>query len=118
LILRLLEVSSEKFKKIKGAIKRKIFNLRDTSDNVSSSEGGMTAQLKGTYHMTGRKSQKIQILTILPKNSSIWKIQQQFKASNYMAQTAKKLVAEKRILSSPNVKPGKVVPLAIAEMVK
>jgi hypothetical protein len=35
------------------------------------------------------------------------KIQQVFKASNYMVWTSKKLVAEKGILSSPNVKPGK-----------
>jgi hypothetical protein len=68
--------------------------------------------------MTGRKSQKVQILTILPKSWSLRKIQQHFKASNYVVQTAKKLVAEKGILSSPNVKPDKVLPLAIAEMVK
>jgi hypothetical protein len=35
-----------------------------------------------------------------------------------MVQTAKKLVAGKGILSSPNVKPGKVLPPATAEMVK
>lgn len=100
--------------KIEGAIKRKIFNLTDTSDNDSSSEGEVIAQLKGTFHMTGRKSQKVQIFTIIPKSWSIMKIQQQFKASNYMVPTAKKLVAEKGILSNP----GKVLPLATAEMVK
>jgi hypothetical protein len=31
---------------------------------------------------------------------------------------SKKLVAEKGVLSSPNVKPGKVLPPATAEMVK
>jgi hypothetical protein len=35
-----------------------------------------------------------------------------------MVWTSKKLVAEKLILSSPNVKPGKVLPPATAEMVK
>jgi hypothetical protein len=44
------------------------------------------------------------------------KIQQQLKASNYMAWTSKKLVAEKGILSSPNAKP--VLPPATAEMGK
>lgn len=64
--------------------------------------------------MTGRKSQKVQIFTTVPKSWSIMKIQQQFKASNYMVQTAKKLVAEKGILVSP----GKVLSLTTAEMVK
>lgn len=44
---------------------------------------------------------------VLPKGWSIKKIQA-FKASTYMIQTVKKLVAEKGILSSQNVKPGKV----------
>jgi hypothetical protein len=35
-----------------------------------------------------------------------------------MFQTSKKLVAGKEILSGTNVKPGKVLPPAIAEMVK
>jgi hypothetical protein len=35
-----------------------------------------------------------------------------------MVRTSKKLVAEKGILSSPNVKPGNVLPPASAEMVK
>jgi hypothetical protein len=33
----------------------------------------------------------------------------EFKASSYKVPTAKKLVAEKGILSCPNVKPGKVL---------
>jgi hypothetical protein len=40
------------------------------------------------------------------------------KTSNYMAWAAKKLVAEKGILSSPNVKPGKVLTPVTAYMVK
>jgi hypothetical protein len=44
--------------------------------------------------------------------------QQEVKTSNYRVQTAMKLVSEKLILSSPNVKIGKVLPPATAEMVK
>jgi hypothetical protein len=51
---------------------------------------------------------------VLPKRWSIWKIQQEFKASNYMVQTFKKLVAVKGILSSP----GNELPPVTAEMVK
>jgi hypothetical protein len=50
---------------------------------------------------------------MVPSNSwSISKIQQELKASNYMVWNAKKLVAEKGILSSPNAKPSKVLPPA------
>jgi hypothetical protein len=56
---------------------------------------------------------------MVPPNSwSIRKIQQEFKVSSYMVWTAKKLVAEKIIFSSPNLKPGKMLPLVTAEMVK
>jgi hypothetical protein len=47
-----------------------------------------------------------------PNSWSIRKIQQELKASNYMIQTSKKLVAEEGILSSPFVKLGKVLPRA------
>jgi hypothetical protein len=47
---------------------------------------------------------------ILPQSWSIRKIQQALKASNYMVQTAMKLMAEKGILSSHSIKPEKVLP--------
>jgi hypothetical protein len=78
----------------------------------------MIAPLKETFHVTGKKSEKVQILRVFPKSWSIRKIQLEFKASNYMVQTSKKLVAEKGLLSCPNVKPGRVLPPATAEMVK
>jgi CTP-dependent riboflavin kinase len=93
----------EKFK----MFKRKTFNLAESSDSNSSSESEMIAQLKGKFHVTRKKSENVQILTVLPKYWSIRKIQQEFKVSNYMVQTSTKLVAEKGILSSPNVKPNK-----------
>jgi hypothetical protein len=95
-----------------------VFHLTDFSGGDSSSEGEVTAQLKGSCHVICRKNEKIPNLTILANSWSITKIQQQFKASNYTIQTAKKLVTEKGILSSPNAKSSKVLPLAIAEIVK
>jgi hypothetical protein len=47
---------------------------------------------------------------VLPKSQSIKKIQQEFKDSNYMVPTAKKLVAEKESLSSPYIKPEGLPP--------
>jgi hypothetical protein len=46
---------------------------------------------------------------ILPKNWSVGKIQQEFKASDEMVQTALKLVAEKGILLNENIKPNKIL---------
>jgi hypothetical protein len=108
----------EKFKKVKGAVKRKIFNSTDSSGSDSSGEDEMIVQLKEKFHITGKKSEKVKILMVLPKSWSIRKIQQAFKTSNYMAQTSKKLMAEKGILSSPNIKPGKVLPFTTAEIMK
>ena len=50
------------------------------------------------------RSIQVQILTILPQSCSIRKIETEFGVSNFMARTAKKLVREKGILSTPNPK--------------
>jgi hypothetical protein len=57
--------------------------------------------LEETFHITGRKSEKGNILMVFPKSWSVRTIQQEFKASTYMVQTAEKLVAEKRIWHCP-----------------
>jgi hypothetical protein len=50
------------------------------------------------------------IFTILPKSWSIQKVHEDFpSASNYMISTAKQLVMDHGILSSPNTKPGKTL---------
>jgi hypothetical protein len=56
--------------------------------------------LEEKFHRTGRKSEKVNILMVLPKSWSVRKIQQEFSVSNYMVQTAEKLVAEKGIWQS------------------
>jgi hypothetical protein len=43
-------MQSKKFKKINGAVKRKIFNLTDPSGRNRSCEGEMTAQLEENFH--------------------------------------------------------------------
>jgi hypothetical protein len=108
----------EKFKKVKGAIKRKILNLTDFSGNDSSGEGEMIARFQEKFHITGKESEKYKMLTVLQKSWSIRKTQQGFKESNYVVWTSKKSVAEKGILCSPNANLSKVLPLATAEMVK
>jgi hypothetical protein len=66
-------------RKIKEVMKRKIINLTDSSGFDSSGNGEMIAQLKEIFHITGKKSEKIQILKVLPNHWSSTKIQQELK---------------------------------------
>ena len=72
--------------------------------------GEIISQLKEKFHSTVRRSEKVKILTALPKSWSVRKIMKEFGASSYMARQAKKLVLEKGFLSSPNPKPGNPLP--------
>jgi hypothetical protein len=64
----------EKSKKVKVAMKIKVFSLTDASGSDSSGEGEMIAQLKEKFYITGKKNEKFLILTVLPKSWSIRKI--------------------------------------------
>ena len=63
----------------------------------------MIKQLKEKFHETEEKSVKVQILTPLPMSWTIKKIENEFKASNYMMRKAKSLNG---ILSLPNPNQG------------
>jgi hypothetical protein len=56
-----------------------------------------------------KRSEKMTVLSVLPKSWTIDRMQKEFSCSNYMARKVKELVKEKGILSSPNPKPGKVL---------
>ena len=66
-------------------------------------------QLKEKFDLTVSRSERLRILTVLPKSWPLKKIMVVFGVSNYMARQAKKLVQEKGILSSPNPKHGKML---------
>lgn len=72
-------------------------------------ETEIISQLKNKFKNTTKKSEKIQILTILPESWSTRKVQEEFGATNFMVRKAKKLVKEKGILSTPNLRPGKTI---------
>ena len=61
-------------------------------------------QLKEKFGSTKSRSERIRILTALPKCWSVCRITEEFGASKYLAKCAKKLVENKGILSSPNSK--------------
>ena len=75
-------------------------------DSKSSDELEIIQQLKEKFRSTSERSTQVQILTVLPKSWSIRRIESEFGVSNFMARTAKKLVREKGILSTPNPKPS------------
>ena len=75
-------------------------------------------QLKEKFHASADKSQKVQILTVLPKSWSVQKVQKEFATSNYMARKAKELVKEQGIFSSPNPKHGSGLPLTTVKLVQ
>ena len=59
-------------------------------------------QLKERFQATSERGEKVQILTVLPRNWSIQQVQEEFGASNYMVCRAKEIVKQKGILSAPN----------------
>lgn len=69
---------------------------------MNSDDSEIIAQLKEKFLMTKKRSEKIQILTILPQSWSIKRIEKEFHVTNYMAKQAKKLVLQEGVLSMPN----------------
>ena len=54
------------------------------------------------FHSTTVRSERLTVLTAVPKSWSVRKTANVFNASRYLAGQAKRLVAEKGVLSSPN----------------
>lgn len=64
------------------------------------------------------KSKKMQILTTLPKNWTIQKIEDEFGVSNFTAHKAKRRLKEKGIMAFPDPKPGKTLNENTANKIK
>ena len=73
---------------------------------VTGEDSEIIRQFEEKFQSTSERSIRVQILTILPQSWSIRKIETEFGVSNLVAWTAKKLVREKSILSTPNPKPS------------
>jgi hypothetical protein len=67
----------------------------------------MISQLKEKFKNTYSRSERLKILTVLPKGWGICRIDKGFQTSNWLARKAKELVRSQRILSSPNLQPSK-----------
>lgn len=108
-----------KLRRIGDAVRVNIFqsNVDEDDSLETSAEDEMVAQFKEKFKISNR-SEKIRILTSLPKSWTVKKIEQEFQATNFMVRTAKKLVREKGIMSSPNPKPGKSLDDHTANLVR
>jgi hypothetical protein len=66
----------------------------------------MISQLKEKFKNTYSRSEKLKILTLLPKSWGICRTEKEFQTSNWLAIKAKELVRSQGILSSPNPQPS------------
>jgi len=74
--------------------------------------------LKKKFNQEENRSNKVQILTVLPSSWSRRKIAEEFNTTQYMASVSKSLVKENGILSHPNPKPGKTLNESIVKLVE
>ena len=100
--LRTKKYSEKKLDEITSMMEKLVIG----DNSKSSNESEIIQQLKEKFQSTSERSTQVQILTVLPKSWSIRRIKSEFGVSNFMARTAKKLVREKGILSTPNPKPS------------
>ena len=82
-----------------------------------SDESEMILQLKEKFQTTTKRSEQLQILTILPQSWTKRQIQAEFGVTDYMARKSKQLVREKGVLSSLDPKPGHSLPSETVELV-
>ena len=92
--------------------------LPEIRSSNGDDESEIVRQLKEKFKETTMRSEKVQILTVLPKSWSIRKVQDEFGASNYMVRKAKDLVKKKGILSTPNPKVGQILATETADHVR
>lgn len=109
----------EKINRVTEAMKSLVISDRPevSSHSCSSDEGEMIAQLKEKFQSTTKRSEQLQILTVLPKSWAMKRIQSEFGVSDYMARKCKQLVRDKGVLSSPDPKPGQALSLDIIKTV-
>jgi hypothetical protein len=111
-----------KARKIEVAVKRKleltIGSPISDETSVQSPDMEVIDQLKEKFKSCTKKSDKVLVLTVLPKSWTHKKVAEEFHATDYMVRKAKKLVKEKGILATPNPKAGKTLPKITADLVK
>ena len=98
----------EKIRKAEGAIRNTVLLAVGDEAMEQDNDYGkeMIEQLKEKFTTVTSRSERLTILTALPKSWSIAKVMEEFGVTNYMARSAKKLVEDKGVLSTPDSKAG------------
>ena len=99
--VKLKSYGERKLRQLQASV-RETLHMNKPKDDFEEILGQLKVRFKDAT-----RSEKIQILTILPKNWSIRQIEQKFKVTHWMAQTAKNLQVERGVMASPNPKPGR-----------
>ena len=109
----------EKLQRVGDVLKKKVLFATGHEERETQDDGSeMIKQLKEKFAVASSRSEKLTILTILPKSWSVAKMMSEFGVTKYMASSAKKLVENKGVLSSPNSKAGKTLTQDTLELVK
>lgn len=77
----------------------------------------MIFQMKEKFNLTKSRSEKVQILTVLPKSWKVRQIAREFGTSRHTAKLAKDLVNEKGILSHPNKRHGRKIDQGVVDKI-
>ena len=78
----------------------------------------MMKQLKDKFRKTDKRSEKMKLLTMIPKSCSIQKTAAVFNTSYFIARRAIHLVKEKGIMSDPDPKPGQSLSSETVQLVE
>lgn len=109
---------TRKLQKITTSIKTNIFPNSTPSTSHVCPESEIIEQLKEKFKTITKNSEKIQLLTILPKSWTLKRMEEEFQITNFMARKVKNLVETEGVLSTPNPKLGKPLSLEIVDVVK
>ena len=109
---------SQKITRIDDVVQRNLI-LAAGADTEPGDDGAeIIQQLKDKFALTKLRSERLSILTVLPKSWSIMKIMEEFGVTRYTGEAAKKRVEDKGIFSSPNSRAVKVLAESIVQLVK
>ena len=95
----------DKVKEIEQGIRKKL-KLEPSKEEQEYQE--LLEQLK-KFGDSSTRSEKLQVLSVLPQSWTIQRIEKEFGTTFNMARLSKQLVSSKGVLSTPNSRPGKTL---------
>ena len=107
----------DKIEKLTDAMKGLFIDSTATSSTQQNDGGEIILQLKQKFQTTTKRSEQLQILTVLPQSWTRKRIQSEFGVSDYMARKCKQLVRDKGVLSNPDPVPGPSLPSETVQLV-